>query len=182
MPLDNYSQFPYRMGAGFPGDITRMTPAAIIEPKPTDPTNPPQFQGQALVLDATSGAARPVMAATEHIYGISVRGFPTQAPNAGGYYGAQGFGNVSPWLTAGQPQNAVDICRQGYIMVNVNGTTMSGGAVFVWAAASAAPHVQGGFEAAATAGSTIALPTSCTYQGQADGNGNVEIAFNIGLS
>jgi hypothetical protein len=182
MPLDNYSQMQYRMGAVFAGDITRMTPAAIVEPCVTDPTNPPSFTGQALTIDATSNCARPVMAATEHVYGISVRGFPTQAPNASGYYGQAGFGAVSPWLAAGQPQNAVDVLRQGYIGVQVNGATVKGGTVYVWSAATAAPHVQGGFEAATPGVNGFALPTSCTFQGAADANGMVEIAFNIGLS
>jgi hypothetical protein len=175
-------EMPFRMGAGFPGEVTRMTPAAIIEPCATDPTNPPGFVGQALTIDATSGCARPVMAATEVCYGIAVRSFPTQSPNASGYYGAQGFGAVSPWLTAGQPQNAVDVCRQGYLNVTVNGTTRKGGTVYVWSAATAAPHVQGGFEATSPGANGFALPASCTFQGAADANGVTEIAFNIGLS
>jgi hypothetical protein len=89
---------------------------------------------------------------------------------------------VSPWLAAGQPQNAVDVCRQGYIGVTVNGATRKGGTVYVWSAATAAPHVQGGFEAATPGANGFALPASCTFQGAADANGNVELAFNIGLS
>jgi hypothetical protein len=182
MPLADNMNFGYRMGAGFPGEVTRMTPAAIIEPCATDPTTPPLFVGQVVTIDATSGCARPIALATEVAYGIVVRSFPTQAPNATGYYGAAGFGSVSPWLTTGQPQNAVDVLRQGYINVNVNGATRKGGPVFVWTAATAAPHVQGGLEAATPGANGFQLPASCTYQGAADANGVTEIAFNIGLS
>jgi hypothetical protein len=180
---DNYMTFAYRMGAGFSGDVTRMTPAAIIEPCATHQAGPPAFTGQAVTIDITSGGARPVAATTEPVYGIVVRGFPQQTPNASGYFGGQDFGSpVNPWGSAGQPISAVDVLRQGYMNVIVNGVTRKGGPVFVWVAASAGAHVRGGFEAVAgAAGETIALPSSCTYQGAADANGVTEIAFNVGM-
>jgi hypothetical protein len=174
--------YTYRMPAGSVGDVTRMTPAAIIEPCASDPTLPPQFVGQAVTVDAVSGGVRPVALATERVYGIVVRAFPTQAPNASGYYGAQGFGTVAPWLAAGQPPAAVDVLRQGYILVQVNGTSRKGLPVYVWISATAAPHLQGGFEAVDQTTNSLLLPTSCTFNGAADANGNVELAFNIGLS
>jgi hypothetical protein len=174
--------YTYRMPAGAVGDVTRMTPAAIIEPCASDPTNPPQFVGQAVTVDAVSGGVRPVALATELVYGIVVRAFPTQVPNASGYYGAQGFGSATPWLAAGQPPANVDVLRQGYILVAANGATRKGGRVWVWISATAAPHVQGGFEAADQTTNSQELPASCTFNGAADANGNVELAFNIGLS
>jgi hypothetical protein len=182
MPLDNYSQMAFRMGVGFPGDLTRMTPAAKVEPCLADPTNPPTALGQAVQLVAASGGVAPVTAAAQQVWGVTVRGYPMQPPNASGFYGQAPFGNVSPWLTAGNPNGAVDVLRSGYMTVQVNGTPVRGGAVFIWIAATAAPHVQGGFEAAGTVGSTVQLPQTCTYQSGPDANGVCELAFNIGIT
>ncbi|HEU0215152.1 MAG TPA: hypothetical protein VFQ90_00725 [Stellaceae bacterium] len=157
-----------------------MTPAAIIEPCASDPTNPPPQLGIVVTIDGASSGVRPIAAATEAPYGVMVRAYPTQAPNATGYYGAQGFGPVVPWLAAGQPLKNVDVLRQGYILVPVNGQPKKGNPVHIWFAASAAPHVQGGFEAAATAGSTIELGGGTTFNGSPDANGIVEIAWNVG--
>ena len=41
----------YRMGAGFPGDVTRTHPVDIF-PRLADTTNPPTLAGQGVIYDA----------------------------------------------------------------------------------------------------------------------------------
>lgn len=185
--MQGLTNFPFRMPATFIGDVTRMTPAAIIEPCASDTTAPPTFLGQAVVVDATSGGVRPITPADTPasgavVYGVTVRGFPMQPPNASGYFGALGFGKVAPWLLPGQPPGALDVLRQGYIGVQVNGTPRKGGRVWVWVAADdpANNHYQGGFEAAASGANTVQLPPTCTFQGSPGPLNDVELAFNVG--
>jgi hypothetical protein len=156
-----------------------MHPSATIEPTMANVALPPTGYGQAAVVNAADGTVRNVAAtdtALTAIYGITVRPFPFQqsVTGAGSVYGSTGFGTTAP------PPGEIDILRAGYIMVPVVGATVKGGAVFVWIAATAAPHVQGGFEAVATAGSTIALADPrTTFNGTPDANQLVEIAYNI---
>jgi hypothetical protein len=168
--------FAYRMPVAVaPGEVNRAHPATI-EPVSVDQALPPTAYGQAVMIDSTSQGARPVQAgdstATD-VYGFTVRPYPFQTPAAGAY-GAQPLG-----AAAAQTIQAMDVLRAGYIIVPVNGAPRKGGAVFVWVAASAAPHVQGGCEAAATAGSTIQLPVKSTFNGVPDATGLVEIAYNV---
>jgi hypothetical protein len=172
--------FQFRMSAGFAGDVTRAHPSATIEPNRMSPTNPILGFGFGCVIDAASGGVRQLAAgdsALVDIYGILVRFYPGQAavPPAGAY-GQQPLGTPVP-PPANQP---CDILRAGYIMVPVNGTPVRGAPVFVWVAATAAPHVQGGFEAAASAGNTIAIGGSkTTFNSGPDAYGVCEVAFNI---
>ncbi len=169
--------FPYRMGAGFPGTVNRTHPA-WIEPVLIDTASPPTAYGQAIVIDPASQGVRPLAAADSAltaIYGITVRPFPMQQASATNY-GAAAFGAAAP------PSNgALDVLRSGYIMTALGGATPAskGGLVYVWVAASSGPHVQSGFEAAPTAGSTIALDGNTTFNGAADAASVVEIAFNV---
>jgi hypothetical protein len=168
--------FQFRMGAGFPGDVNRSHPASI-EAAITDPTNPPMAFGQAVLVNPASQGVRSILTsdgAIDAIYGITVRPYPAQPATASGAYGAQGIG-AAP-LPPNQP---VDVLRSGYILAPVNGTPSKGGRVFIWTAASTGPHVTGGFEAAATAGSTIELDEKSYYNGTPDASGTVEISFNI---
>lgn len=170
----------YRMGAGFEGDITRVHPFDA-EPALIDPTNPPLGYGRAVVAVAASNGVRNMLAgdtALTAIYGITVRSFPGQ-PASTVLFGSLsnvGFGSAAP-----PAQASVDVLRKGYIIAKLGGATAAakGGAVFVWVAASAGSHTQGGFEAAATAGSTIALDSKTTWNGPADASGFAELAFNI---
>lgn len=162
--------FNYRMPAGFAGDVNRSHPASI-EPCLPDPTNFPTFPGQACVIDATSKLLRGIMAGDSglsDIYGVAIRAYPIQQQTGGM---AASFGVAA--LTAAQP---VDVLKSGYIMVPVVGTPAKGGIVYVWAAAASGSHVPGGFEAAATGGSTIALPAnSYSFNGGPDANGVAEV-------
>lgn len=165
-----------RMPAGSPGDITR--PGATVEPCLMATVTPPTAFGQAVLASGLAdNGVRMVQAgdsALTSIYGITVRPFPFQQPTTTGYSGAVGFGQGAP-----APQQPVDVCRRGYILGYINGVPVKGGAVFVWVAASAGAHLQGGFEAAATGGSTLALDSKSTYQGGVDASGFGEICFNI---
>lgn len=166
--------FPYRMGAGFPGDVNRTHPASIL-PNLVDATTPPTAYGQGVVVDAASGGVRPIGAgdgALTEIFGVTVRPYPFQQ-SAATNYGAIGFGSDTP--STAQP---IDVLRAGYITVSVVGSPVKGGAVFIWYAASAGAHIQGGFEASATGGSTIALDTSkYFFNNSPDADGNVELGI-----
>lgn len=169
--------FTYRMGAGFPGDVNRTHPVSI-EACLVDSSAPPTLYGQAVVVDATTQGVRPLVAgdsALTDIYGITVRPFPIQQQSSTNY-GASNIGSATPPTT--QP---MDVCRSGYIMSTLSGSTaaVKGGTVYVWVAASTGSHIQGNFEAAATGGSTIQLPVKTSFNGPADANGIVEIIYNI---
>jgi hypothetical protein len=169
--------FQFRMGAGFVGDVNRSHPA-WIEPTLMDPTTPPLGYGVPVVVNPASQGVRPLVAgdsALTDIYGITVRPYPQQGTQPVSVTATQPFGDQIP--PANQP---MDVLRSGYIMVRFSGSVApgKGGRVFVWVAASAGSHVQGGFEAAATAGSTIALDSKTTWNGGADAAGIAELAFN----
>lgn len=169
---------PYRMAAGYPGDVNRTHPASI-EPTLIDSTSPPTAYGQPTVVDPTTQGVRPFAAGDTALtgsYGATVRPYPFQQ-SSGSNYGAATLGAAVPPVS-GQ----MDVLRSGYIISKLSGATqpVKGGAVFVWCAASAGAHVQGGFEAAASAGNTAALdPNHYSFNGVPDANGNVEISFNV---
>lgn len=165
--------YTYRMPAGFAGDINRSHPASV-EPVQWDAVNPPQFTGQAVVVDATSHNLRACGvvddSALTDIYGVAVRSYPIQQQSGGM---AASFGVAAP--PANQPG---DVLKSGYIMVPVSnaGVPVKGGQVFVWAKPNSGAHVQGGFEVVATGGSTIALPlNSYSWNGGPDANGIAEL-------
>lgn len=134
--------FTYRMGAGFPGDVNRTHPASI-EPAINEATgsNPLTLFGQAAMVDGVNNAVRAVNNASDSalgnttatIWGVVVRPFPFQQTGASGVaYGAEGFGTGGPGVS-----QAVDILKQGYIMVQNNVPTAAvtqpskGGVVYV---------------------------------------------------
>lgn len=170
---------PFRLPLGRAGQVSRNHPSPTIEPDLIDPTiaNNLWIWGQACVVSGNQGV-RPVQpgdTAITDIYGITVLPWPIQASSATDY-------GRAPFGQGPVPVNgAIDLLRAGYILVPIVGTPVKGAPVFVWIAASAAPHIQGGFEAAATAGSTIAIGSAkTTFQGGADPTWNVcEVAFNI---
>lgn len=169
--------FTYRMGAGFVGDINRSHPFSA-EPCLIDAAAPPLGYGLAVLADPTTNGVRQLAAGDAggvYIYGVTVRPFPTQQQSGGM---SSAFGSVAPPVSG-----VIDTLKHGYIMVPIVNTggapAAKGGAVFVWAAASGGGHLQGGFETAATGGSTIALPNYvATFNGPADASGIGELAFN----
>jgi hypothetical protein len=169
--------FQFRMGAGFAGDVNRTHPASI-EPALNDATNPVAFAGSAAIVNTSANSVRTPLAgdtALTDIWGVLVRAYPLQQSTSTLAYAQANFGSIAPGTV--QP---VDVLRSGYILVPVNGTVTKGGAVFIWVAASSGAHVQGGFESAATGGSTMALTTGrCYWNGPADSSGIAELAFNV---
>lgn len=164
--------FTFRMGAGFAGDVNRTHPASIT-PAKINTTTPPAFYGQAVIVDAATSSVRPLAAgdtAITVVHGITVRPYPVQAASATNY-GAAALGTSAP-PTSG----VIDVMKSGYIMVRVNGSPNKDGTVYVWIAASSGAHIQGGFEAAATSGSTIALSSNYKFNGAPDANGITEIS------
>lgn len=169
---------PFRMPAGFPGDVNRTHPC-WIEPASLDVANPPTFTGQACVIDAGTHLLRTVLAgdgALTDIYGFLVRSFPMQQKSSTNY-GAATIGNQgAPGI------GKADVMRAGYIMATLNNfaaqPSAKGGRVNIWIAATIANHVQGGVEAAATGGSTIQLDIKSSFNGLPDSSGNVEVIYN----
>lgn len=169
--------YQFRMGAGFPGDVNRTHPASI-EPCLADTTTPPTAFGQGVLINSATQGVRPFGAADASAtavvtYGVTVRPYPFQQSSASNF-GAAALGSAIP------PAGAIDVLRAGYIMAQVPAgqTPVKGGAVYIWCAASSGSHVQGGFEASASAGNT-ALIANATFNGSPDASGNVEIAFNV---
>ena len=165
----------YRMQAGFPGDPNRAHPFSI-EPCLVDATNPPTQFGQAVVINRAANSVRAILAgdvALTHIWGVTVRPYPFQQFSATNY-GAAAFGQATP------PSNgSIDVLRWGYIMGLLNTGALQpakGDPVFIWCAATAGNHIQGGYETAASAGNTMALdPNSYEFNGPGDALGNIEI-------
>lgn len=170
--------YAYRMGIGWAGDITRHH--FQTEPCAASAATPPTAFGQPVTVDQTTQTVRPLVVgdvALTAIYGITVRMFPGQMAVAPLPYGGSPLGyNTTP----PSPPQPIDILRSGYIVVPVVGASKKGMPVFIWVAATAAPHVQGGFEIAASAGNTVALTDSrTTFNGSPDASGMVELAFNV---
>jgi hypothetical protein len=164
--------FAYRMPAFVaPGEVNRAHPFWEEAAKGM-PSNPPTLTGQPVVVDRASGGMRPLGAgdtAVTTIWGVTTRAYPTQPTAAFGAYGSQPLGGAA--LPSVQ---VFDVLRQGYIGIAVNGSPAKGDPVFIWIAASAAPHVQGGFEAVAGGANTIQI-AGLTFNGPPDANGLCEL-------
>lgn len=166
--------FTFRMGAGFPGDVNRTHPFSVV-PGLQNATGYLDAYGQAVLYDATTGKLRKVVAgdsAITKIDGVSVRAYPTQQTAASLLGAPATFGAATP-PTAG----IIDVLEDGFIMVQLPvGSTapVKGAAVYVWFAVASGNHIQGGFEAAATGGSTATL-TNARFTGGMDANLVAEI-------
>lgn len=158
--------FTYRMGAGFAGTVNRLHPADIM-PSLMDPTNPIRRYGDPCIAVSTGGY-RGIIAADQaagtKINGVLVRSFPAQQANL-----SQALGDGVPPVTG-----IIDVLVEGNIMVKVVGSPTKRLQAFVWAAADSGNHKLGGFEAAATGGSTMAL-VNAYFNGPADANGVAEL-------
>lgn len=163
--------FPFRMGAGFSGDVNRSHPASI-EPCLIDTSAPPAIFGQAVLIDPTTQGTRPFTTgdASQDAYGVTVRPYPFQQQSASNY-GAAAIGN------AGAPDTgAIDVLRLGYIMVQVNlGQTapVKNGAVYIRVAATSGAHIIGQLETAADGTNNVLVP-NMKFQGGMDANGVAE--------
>lgn len=165
--------YTYRMPAGIPGDINRAQ-VATVEPNiitPAGNTGAPTQYGVPIVIDAASGQVRTVVAADTTVYGLLARPFPTQGTTINDPLGG---------LAVPPAQGQCDVLKRGYMTVLLSGVAaaIKGAPVNVWTAAPSGTHITGGFEAAVTGGSTIAVPNSY-FMGAADASGNIEIAYNL---
>jgi len=170
--------FPFRMGAGSAGDVSRSHPASVV-PRVVDSSNPPTLYGGLVLFDdnATNGVRAPASGDASFALvsgaGLVVRPYPFQQ-QATASYGSIGFGAGTP-----PTQGIIDICESGYVVAKVNGSPVLGAPVYVWCAASTGSHVQGGFETAPSSGNTLQLDAKTTFGSPADANGLAEIRFNI---
>lgn len=172
------SVFTFRMPGLVPGEAGRFHPTGV-EPCLIDVTAPPLQYGIPGLINAANNGFRPYTVADasdatdSDPWGFNVRPFPTQ----------QQSGNLTASFGAGAPpvSGEVDVMRQGYIgaFLAAGGAVVKGGRVYVWCAASTGAHVQGGVEAAASAGNTVKLGARWTFNGPSDQYGNVEICCNV---
>lgn len=167
------TSYQFRMGSGAAGDISRAHPASI-QPCLGDPNAFPTAYGQAVTVDATTQGVRPIVAGDSGltaIWGITCRPYPIQQSTTSNSYGEVNYGSIAP--PSAQP---IDVMTMGYMMVSVVGAPVKGGPVYIWYAPNSGSHVQGGFEAANTGGSTLELlSTSYYWNNGADSNGIAEI-------
>ncbi len=163
---------PYRMGAGYAGDINRTHPFSAL-PALMNTTSPARAYGEALLWGATNDV-RAVIATDQAdstpivIAGLLVRPYPTQQTSGGM---SSPFGSVTP------PSSGVcDILREGYMMVQMKAgvTVKRGDPVWVWATATSGANIQGQFQAASNAGNTVPI-ANARFMGPADASGIVEI-------
>jgi uncharacterized Zn-binding protein involved in type VI secretion len=165
-----------RMPAGIPGDINRAWATLAVFPEIPSEANPIPQYGVAVQVDA-DGKMEPIGAGSvaADIYGVIARPYPLQQVETTGYSGAV---NLGPASAVPPTKGTIDVMKQGCMTVKLNGDAAAtkGGTAYIWIAASAGTHVQGGWEAAAAGADTIEAPA--TFRGPADADGNVEILFN----
>ena len=164
--------FPFRMGAGFAGDINRVHPFSVL-PGLINDTTPPRLYGDPVLVDAATNAYRGFVAADASatavpLLGVTVRSFPTQQTTGGM---ASAIGAAVPPVSG-----VMDALRAGYIMVKLPAgrVVTKGQAAFVWATATAGLNIQGGFQDVASAGNTVPL-ANARFTGPADATGIVEL-------
>jgi hypothetical protein len=167
--------FPYRMGAGFPGDVNRTHPASIL-PGLMDSTDPIRLYGDPCLIDATDNTYRGFTTAdtgdTQLIAGLLVRPYPIQ----------QQSGGMSASIGAATPptSGAIDILDDGFMIAKCNNFAANpprkGADVWVWVVASTGNHVLGGMEAAedSTPANTSKV-LNARWNSPPDANGIAEI-------
>ncbi len=164
----------YRMASGFAGDVNRGQPFKA-EPVKQDVQTPVLGYGYGCVCDTADNSVRQMAAgdtAVTRLYGVIAREYPTQQA------ATTNFGQASIGGTLAPPATGVLTClRDGAIMVPVQGSPTKDGAVFIWVAANSGSHVQGGFEAAATGGSTAAI-ANARFNGPPGADGICELQIN----
>lgn len=165
--------FGFRMGAGFPGDVNRMHPAAIVAGMINTSVQVPRAYGDAVLFDGATSSYRGLAAADGSvtpgpIAGFIVRPFPTQ----------QTTGGLNASIGAATPPTSgvADFITQGFVVVKLpaGAVVQKGGAVHIWAAATASTNIQGSPVAAASSTNTYTA-TNARFHGPADANGYAEV-------
>lgn len=169
-----------RIPMGIPGTPSRGIGLATIEAQlitPFGTTGAPASYGLPGQIDSVTGQFRIINNTDADSYGVLMRVYPTSDGGASTPLNA-GFGPGVP-----PKSGVVDIIVRGYMSVLLGNFAANpckkNGTVYVWFAASAGNHTIGGFEAAATGGSTLALPDKYYFTGANDSSGNAEIGINI---
>jgi hypothetical protein len=156
------------MPAGIAGDVTRAE-HSTIEPQIMDATTPVTVYG--VPVKVVSGKIQPMGSGDvgSAIYGLLVRPYPTQ--NA---VSAEALAAATPSTV-----NAADILRRGYMTVNCANPTSCAkdGQVYFRNLVGSPAGVIGAIDAV-DGDNTVEL-TGATFMGEADADGNVEIAYNI---
>ena len=177
--------FQFRMGAGFAGSVNTSHPANI-RGFLKDPSNPPTFFGQPVILNPSSNAVRAVLdtdrsGGVHDVFGVIVRPYPflgsTAPTNAYAGTGPQG---TLPWGGTQLPDGAVDVLLSGNIMVSVYGTPSNGSVAYIWTANNTPPHTMGGWEASDPSTSGFSITWDKTQFGSPpDASGIAELRFNV---
>lgn len=157
-----------RVPVGFPGVISRSDSLTVTQ-EIVDSGTPPTAYGKPVKL--VSGKAQPVASgdAGTVVYGWLVKPYPRQSTT-------QTLGAATP-PTSG----IVDVLKRGYLSVYLKlGTAAKNGAVYIVTTAGGSVVVGDIVTSASPAGGgTGVLVTGAFFQGPADADGNVEIAYNL---
>jgi hypothetical protein len=170
--------FTYRMGAGFPGMISRHF--YQVEVALQDSSHPLTAFGMAAIADAssTNGVRIPATgdSGVTTIWGISFRTYPFQQVTTSTNYGGIALGvNGAPASTG-----PIDIMTQGYMIVTCQGAAAAtkGGSVYLCVVAGTG-YAAGLFSTDTVSGTFTSALTDAFWNGPADANGLAEIRFNI---
>jgi hypothetical protein len=157
-----------RMGAGFPGRITRSD-SLTVEQEIIDSGTPPTIYGG--FVKTVSGKLQPVASGdAAGAYNVLVNPYPTQSSTTG-------LGSSPTPPTSG----VADVLKRGYVAVPLKlGTAAKDGQVYVVTTAGGTVVVGDIVTSASPAGGGTAVAvTNCFFTGPADSNGFVEISKNI---
>jgi hypothetical protein len=167
--------FVTRMGAGFPGRVSRAD-SLTIEAAPINNAAPPTAYGQPVKLSGGLVTALAASDAASVIWGWLVAPFPTQQDS------------VAPAVNSAPPVKPFgisDVLRRGYIIVPVaagGGSPAKGGTVYVVTTAGTGGNFPlSSIVTSASPGSSAAAVAAVNAQftGTVDANGNVEIEYAI---
>lgn len=171
----------YRMPSGIPGTVGRES-VSTIEGLFADSTKP--FSAYGVPGKIASGKFVPLVSgdAATDVYGLLVRPYPTTGGvNAGSFTGSA---YDTPRGTGVPPsEGQLNVMRRGYMTVlNTQGTPALNGQVYVRVGDTDSTGFAIGSLSASqdttTPADTVAL-AGCVFTGEADADGNVEIAYNI---
>lgn len=149
-----------RMPAGIPGRVSRRSGATLE----------PVLLGAAMLFGAPGAIRNEKLVplaegdSADAVYGFLASQYPTQSDMAG-----LGSGSA--------PEHTMQsVMRRGYMTVKIEGGAAAKNAP-VYVVTEASAGTVGGLSAASGAG--LAAIPGCIFMGEADGDGNVEISFNI---
>lgn len=157
-----------RAPAGFPGVISRSDSLTVTQ-EVVDSGTPPTAYGKPVKM--VSGKVQPVASgdAGTVVYGWLVKPYPTQSST-------DTLGGATP------PTSGIaNVLKRGYMSVYLKlGTAAKNGQVYVVTTAGGSVAVGDIVTAASPAGGgTGVAVTGAFFQGTADADGNVEIAYNL---